>query len=77
MTIESWSRARWKRIEETIQKIYEYSKNFKNLGVWVRISIFGHFGPFWAKNTKIGIIWIKMKIERWSRARWKRSNETM
>ena len=45
MTIEEWSRARWKRSDDIIQKIYEFSKNFKNLGLWVRISIFGHFGP--------------------------------
>ena len=38
-------RTRWKHIDGRILKHRSFSKKCKNLGIWGRISIFGHLGP--------------------------------
>tara|TARA_B100000378_G_C17751807_1_gene309869 strand:+ start:197 stop:445 length:249 start_codon:yes stop_codon:yes gene_type:complete len=43
----------------------------KNLKIWGSGSNF-HILAFWAQNTKIRIILVKMTGGRWLRARWKR-----
>ena len=42
--IQTWLRARWKHIDETILKIQEFSKTFK-MQYWDRFSDFQEFDP--------------------------------